>query len=119
MTYSYANARIARLENRIALLESKTQSKVTPMNEIWADTIENNRVSETSIKCQDSSFIESVAYNTGSRDLFVNMKNGRAYVYVGVPQFIFNGFRSKNNSVGSFFNREIKGQFAVHVLFNS
>lgn len=58
----------------------------------------------------DSSNIESIGYDAGSKILEVEFKNGGIYQYKGIPQKIYNELMEAD-SVGSFLHRLIKNVY--------
>jgi len=60
----------------------------------------------------DSSFIQSVSYESKTSDLTVQMKNGNSYVYLGVPEFVYVDFINAKSG-GVYFNSHVKNQYAV------
>lgn len=66
-------------------------------------------------KPANSSVVEAVYYNTGSRTMVVGLKhNGRVsfYPYVRVPAEIFNEFASAH-SAGSYYSYYVRGRFNI------
>lgn len=57
-----------------------------------------------------SSMAASIAYDSHEEILQVEFNNGAVYQYLGVDQETWKDFYS-SDSVGSFFNQEIKGKF--------
>jgi hypothetical protein len=55
----------------------------------------------------DSSNIEAIGYDEGSRELHVQFVSGAHYVYYEVPPQVFDGLMSAG-SKGSYLNREVK-----------
>jgi hypothetical protein len=58
-----------------------------------------------------SSNLASVGYVAESETLEVEFKNGLVYEYYNVPQFLHERMMQAG-SIGSFFNREIKNNYA-------
>jgi hypothetical protein len=58
-----------------------------------------------------SSNLASVGYDAESETLEVEFKNGLVYEYYNVPQFLHERMMQAG-SIGSFFNREIKNNYA-------
>lgn len=64
----------------------------------------------------ESSSIESVGYDPGTRRLYVRfLQSGKAYVYYDVEEDVFEDLLAAN-SKGAFFNSEIRGAFSYHQL---
>jgi len=59
----------------------------------------------------DSSNVDQIGYDEPSQELHVTFKNGGYYVYLNVPEHIFDGLKNAA-SVGSYLNREIKGAYS-------
>jgi hypothetical protein len=57
-----------------------------------------------------SSMAATIAYDSNEEILQVEFNNGAVYQYLGVDQETWEDFYS-SDSVGSFFNQEIKGRF--------
>jgi hypothetical protein len=57
-----------------------------------------------------SSMAASIAYDSNEEILQVEFNNGAVYQYLGVDEETWEDFYS-SDSVGSFFNQEIKGKF--------
>ncbi len=58
-----------------------------------------------------SSNVEAVGYDPNSRELWVRFINGGTYVYSGVDERTHEELMNAS-SIGSYLNREIKGNFA-------
>jgi len=63
----------------------------------------------------DSSNIESVGYDIGSRELHVLFLANRSYVYSDVPREVYEELL-RAPSKGSYLNRAIKGVYAYREL---
>lgn len=63
----------------------------------------------------DSSNIESVGYDTSSRELHVRFLGNRTYVYSDVPAELYEELL-RAPSKGSFLNRAVKGTYAYREL---
>lgn len=59
----------------------------------------------------NSSNLASVGYNPGSETLEVEFRNGNIYEYYNVPQFMHERLMQAG-SVGTFFNAEIRSNYA-------
>lgn len=59
----------------------------------------------------NSSLIERIALDEEARTLCVAFRNGRRYVYEGVPRAIYDAFKHAP-SAGKFFNEQVKGHFS-------
>jgi len=62
-----------------------------------------------------SSVIKSMTYDEGRKDLTVDFKSGKLYVYTPVSQQFFNKLNNAE-SKGSFFNLHIKNNEALTCL---
>lgn len=62
-----------------------------------------------------SSNLASVGYDSGSETLEVEFKNGSIYQYYNVPQVMFESLMQAP-SVGSFFNANIRNNYACAKL---
>ena len=58
----------------------------------------------------DSSVIKSVGFEPVHRDLFIEFKNGKQYIYHEVPEEEFEAL-IEAESVGSYFNAEIADEY--------
>lgn len=59
----------------------------------------------------DSSNIEAIGYDSGSRELHVRfLKSGETYVYYEVDEWVFQEFRQAD-SKGTYLNTNIKGRY--------
>lgn len=67
------------------------------------------------INTPKSSVIKSLTYDENRKDLQVNFKSGKLYVYTPVSQQFFNKL-SKTESKGKFFNQHIKNNEALTCL---
>ena len=63
----------------------------------------------------ESSNIESIGYDLVESDLYVKFKNGSEYKYKSVPIKIYDKLIAAD-SVGSFFNRQVKDMFEFEKL---
>ncbi|HEV7600694.1 MAG TPA: KTSC domain-containing protein [Bradyrhizobium sp.] len=54
-----------------------------------------------------SSVIRSFSYSANNSELSITFVSGRRYVYIDVPQDVFDAFKAAT-SKGSFFNQEIR-----------
>ncbi len=64
----------------------------------------------------DSSNIEAIGYDTGSRELHVRfLKSGETYVYDDVDEWIFKEMMQAD-SKGSYLNRRVKGTYQYRKL---
>lgn len=59
----------------------------------------------------DSTLIQRIALDEDARTLCVAFRNGRRYVYEGVPRTLYEAFK-RAPSAGKFFNEQVKGRFA-------
>ena len=62
-----------------------------------------------------SSVIKSLEYDENRKDLTVNFKSGKLYVYTPVSQKFYNKL-SKSESKGKFFNKNIRDNEALTCL---
>jgi hypothetical protein len=67
------------------------------------------------INTPKSSVIKSLTYDSNRKDLQVNFKSGKLYVYTPVSQVFFNKL-SKAESKGKFFNKNIRDNEALTCL---
>lgn len=58
----------------------------------------------------DSSNLEQIGYDSESSELHVTFKNGNTYVYLNVPEAVFEDMKFAD-SKGSFLNRVVKGSY--------
>jgi hypothetical protein len=66
-------------------------------------------------KTDGSSAVREIAYNADKQELYITYTEGREYVYYGVPQELYERFRSAQ-SWGQFVNKEIKRHFFYRQL---
>jgi hypothetical protein len=59
----------------------------------------------------DSSSVEAIGYDVDERELWVQFHGGRTYVYSEVPEEVYQEF-VQADSKGSYFNRELKPNYA-------
>jgi KTSC domain len=59
----------------------------------------------------ESSLIDRIVFDDEALTLAVLFRNGRRYIYQGVPRAIYDAF-GKAASAGRFFNDQVKGHFA-------
>lgn len=64
-----------------------------------------------SMEVAQSSNIQLHGYEPNSQTMLVQFKNGRVYEYKGVPQEIYDSYRTDPASQGSFFAQNIKGRY--------
>lgn len=62
-----------------------------------------------------STLIRGARYWPDERALELCFAEGRRYLYLGVPRSVADGLRSAP-SMGSYFNRSIKGHYPCHEL---
>lgn len=67
------------------------------------------------INTPKSSVIKSLIYDSERKDLSVNFKSGKLYVYTPVSQQFFNKL-SNSTSKGKFFNKNIRNNEALTCL---
>jgi hypothetical protein len=58
-----------------------------------------------------STVIRNYLYDPAKSELWIAFVSGRRYIYVGVPQDVFDAFKAAP-SRGTFFNHEIRGHYA-------
>lgn len=58
----------------------------------------------------ESSNLEEVGYDPGSRMMEILFRSGRLYHYYGVPSHVYEGLLAAP-SAGSYFHAEIRGQY--------
>jgi KTSC domain len=63
----------------------------------------------------DSSNIEAIGYDEANRELYVQFRNGRTYVYIDVPSELHRELLDAD-SKGSYFNRAIRPNFEFREL---
>lgn len=63
-----------------------------------------------------SSFISKVAYGAATRTLQITIGD-KVYNYYDVPPHIAGGFTA--NSIGSYYNRRVKGNYVAHRVDNN
>ena len=63
----------------------------------------------------ESSSVDSIGYDPGTRRLYVRFVGGRGYVYYDVAQSVFDAFLEAD-SKGRFVNFEIKGAYSYRRL---
>ena len=62
-----------------------------------------------------STVIRSYLYDPAKSELWITFVSGRRYIYAGVPQHVFDAFKTAS-SRGAFFNREIRDRYAFREL---
>ena len=62
-----------------------------------------------------SSNIAAIGYDNSSQDVYVRFLNGSLYVYRGVPEFLFEEFKTAP-SHGSFLHRNFKNVYPYERL---
>lgn len=58
-----------------------------------------------------SAMIDRALFDEGSQELTICFKEGRKYIYSGVPRAVFDALKTAA-SAGAYFNQCIKGRFA-------
>ena len=71
--------------------------------------------SETQVQQVQSSALESIGYDEGSRTLVITFKNGSTYEYSGVPRDVYGGLMAAS-SKGTYFNSHIKGMYPYRLM---
>jgi hypothetical protein len=70
---------------------------------------------ESEMQGVDSSSIEAVGYDSENREIYIRFLDGRTYAYSDADKSTFDELLSAN-SVGSYFNRVIRPNFACRQL---
>ena len=78
--------------------------------------IKSEKIEGTKIICEiESSNLSKTDYDTISKKLIVEFKNGSSYEYENVPHELYTQFRM-SESQGSFFNKSISKKFKYKKL---
>ena len=59
-----------------------------------------------------SSWIDSVSYNSATRELSLALAGGRGYKFASVPEAVVDAMEA-SGSWGTFFNEKVKGEYAM------
>ena len=79
-------------------------------------SIKSEKIEGTKIICEiESSNLSKTDYDTISKKLIVEFKNGSSYEYENVPHELYTQFRM-SESQGSFFNKSISKKFKYKKL---